>query len=105
MKDVKVGVIIYEYYVDTDELTDLLQSAFNGKNVPAVRGVSTGTDDSGLVVCSEPLSNEAAQSLYDQIRDAYWSEDIFTRTDTTVLLKERLPNSEITRVELIIDNR
>ena len=41
MKDVKVGVIIYEYYVDTDELTDLMQSAFNGKNVPAVRGVST----------------------------------------------------------------
>ena len=68
-------------------------------------GYPHGSCDSGLVVCSDPLSNEAAQSLYDQIKDAYWSEDIFTRTDTTVLLKERLPNSEITRVELIIDNR
>ena len=70
MKDVKVGVIMHEYFVETDELTHLLQVAFNGQNVPAVRGVSTGTSDCGLVVCSEPLSNEAAQSLYDQIKDA-----------------------------------
>ena len=68
MKTTQAYLVTYEDAVPCDELTESMQTVFNGKNPPAVRGVSTGNCDYTLLVCSEPLCSQLAQMLYEDLK-------------------------------------